>query len=304
MTEISLPSPAKLNLGLLVKGRRADNYHNIETIFVTIDLFDYIHITLKGEGIKVATDKEDIPSDKGNLAYRASEVFYKHLGKVYGTEIFIEKHIPPGRGLGGASSNAAQVLLGLNRLFSERFKKKELAAMALEIGSDCPFFIYGGICYGTGRGEVLEPMRIRRLKFFLHLPEIKISTAWAYSQIRLTKRRNSLIVLRRKLEEGDFIGIRRYLVNDFERVVFKKYKELSLMKKRIDRYTLGAQLTGTGSGIFGILDKEERVESLRKEGVNGILVKSLGCRLMGRTQDFGSLNGGSSPPAPVFRLWD
>lgn len=300
MREVSILSPAKLNLGLLVKEKRADNYHNIETILVAINLFDRIHISLKGRGVKVATDNEDIPGGENNLAYRASEVFYKHLGRSYGTEIFIENRIPPGRGLGGASSNAAQVLLGLNMLFDERFKKEELLAMALEVGSDAPFFIYGGACYATGRGEILEPIEIKEMKFFLHLPKVKVSTAWAYSQIRLTKRDYSLIVLRKRLEKGLLANIRRYLINDFEKVVFERYKELSSLKEKIDKWTLGAGLTGSGSGIYGILDKEERaIAELREEGVDGLLVRSLGRRLMGRTQDFGSLNGGSNPPAPV-----
>lgn len=308
MKEISLLSPAKLNLGLLVKEKREDGYHNIETIFVAINLFDRITISLKGRGIKIFADNPDIPQGRNNLIYRAVSLFYEKLGKRYGTEIFLENRIPPGRGLGGASSDAVTVLIGLNLLLEKKLKRRELFILAKELGSDCPFFLFGGACYARGRGEILEPIKIPKLKFFLYLPKIKISTSWAYSLIdrNLTKEISSLILLRKKLEKGKLIGIRSYLVNDFEKVVFRKYPRLSLIKEKIDRYTLGAQMTGSGSGLFGILERgkeEESLSNLRREKIRGIIVESLGRRLMGRTQDFGSLNGGSNPPAPAIILW-
>ncbi|MEO0102988.1 MAG: 4-(cytidine 5'-diphospho)-2-C-methyl-D-erythritol kinase, partial [candidate division WOR-3 bacterium] len=170
MTEIKIFSPAKLNLSLLIREKRPDGYHDIETIFIAINLFDQITISLKGRGIKILTDNPEIPTGEENLAYRAATFFYKNLGKSYGTEVFIENHIPPGRGLGGASSNAVATLIGLNLLFGRKFKKKELFALAKELGSDCPFFLFGGACYARGRGEILEPIKIPKLKFFLYLP--------------------------------------------------------------------------------------------------------------------------------------
>ena len=303
MSKISLLSPAKLNLGLRVLGRRPDGYHNIETIFVAVNLFDRININLKGRGIRVFSDNPNIPRGEENLVYRATVLFYQNLGKSYGTEIFIEKKIPPGRGLGGASSNAATTLIGLNLLFGKRFNKRKLWTIAKEIGSDCPFFLYGGACYAQGRGEILEPIRIPKMSFFLYIPKIEIPTAWVYSLIdqHLTRSDFSLIVLRRKLEKGVTDNIRPYLVNDLERVVLVRYKALSRIKKKIARYTLGAQMSGSGSSIFGIMRKgeeEKTLHNLREEGIKGIWVENLGRRLMGRTQDFGSLNGGSNPPAP------
>lgn len=303
MSEISLLSPAKLNLGLLVKGKRKDDYHNIETIFVAINLFDRVTVKLKGRGINVFADRPDIPQGKDNLIYQAATLFYEKLGKRYGTEVSVENHIPPGRGLGGASSNAVTTIIGLNLLLGEKFKQRELFALAKKLGSDCPFFLFGGACYAQGRGEILEPIKMPQLKFFLYLPQIKISTSWAYSLIdrNLTKEPSSLILLKKQLEKGRLTTIRSHLVNDFEKVVFKKYRRLSLIKAKINKYTLGAQMTGSGSGIFGILEKGKEGKSLfnlRREKVKGIFVESLGRRLMGRTQDFGSLNGGSNPPAP------
>ncbi len=283
MTEISIPSPAKLNLGLLIKERRTDNYHNIETIFTTIDLFDYLSISLVGRGIKVASDNKEIPSNEKNLVYKACVVFYHHLGKRYGTKVFIENHIPPGRGLGGASSNAAQTLKGLNFLFGSPFPKEDLIKMARLVGSDCPFFISGGASYATGRGDCLEPFKMKGLKFFLYCPEIKIPTAWAYSKIfGLTKSDFSLIVLRKKLEKGDLTNMRRFLRNDFEPVVFNYYPQLLSIKKKIDENTLGACLTGSGSGLFGIIGKkgdegkeQKIIKKLRREGIRGKVVQSL-----------------------------
>ncbi len=280
MREVSLLSPAKLNLGLLVKEKREDGYHRIETIFVPINLFDEITISQKGRGIRVYVDKKGIPTGKENIVYRAAHLFYQNLGKIYGTEIYLRNRIPPGRGLGGASSDAATTLLGLNLLLAEAFPMGKLRKMAEELGSDCPFFLNSRPSYATGRGEVLAPIKMPRLKFFLHLPKIKISTAWAYSQFdeKLTKTDSSLIILKEKLEKGEIRGIRRYLVNDLERVVFRKYRKLSFVKERINHYTLGAQMTGSGSGIYGIVSRKGKkvvLRKLREEGIKGILVSSL-----------------------------
>ncbi|MBU1767275.1 MAG: 4-(cytidine 5'-diphospho)-2-C-methyl-D-erythritol kinase, partial [Candidatus Omnitrophica bacterium] len=157
--EVKVISSAKVNLFLEVIGKRPDGYHNIETIFQEIDLHDEILIRKKAEqGIDIKVSPSLNITKEDNIAYKAAKLIQQKAKKNNsGIEIFIEKRIPPGRGLGGGSSNAAAVLRGLNQLWQLNFSLEELADLGRQLGMDVPFFIYGGTCLGTQRGEVITP---------------------------------------------------------------------------------------------------------------------------------------------------
>lgn len=299
---ISIKTPAKINLGLLVKEKREDGYHNIETIFLSISLFDEVSLSLKPEGIEVISSSKDIPKDETNLAYRAADVFLSHLSLKKGIRIHIKKSIPVGRGLGGGSSDAASVLWGLNKLLHNPLKFKELLRLALLIGSDVPFFLYTGASYAISRGEVLTPLPLLPFSILLYIPPYPISTKWAYNRLDtlgLTNAESSLKIVKEKIEKGQWRDMGRYLRNTFEDLVFPLHPDLREMKERfLKSGALGAGLSGTGSAVYGLVEKGKE-RGIREKGVLSLRAIDLGRRLFGRTQDFGSWKGGSNPPAPV-----
>ncbi len=266
VNSIVLRSFAKINLGLLVKDKRADGYHNIETILVLVRLSDKIRLKKISNGILIKTinHKIKIPQGKNNLAYQAASLFIKEVNITEGIEISIEKNIPIGAGLGGASSNAATVLQGLNYLYGQPLNKKMLNNLALELGMDVPFFLRGKACYATGRGEILKPIKIPKLDIVLHFPGYPVFTKWAYQQIskssRLPKKRLltngvlSLKILRKKLLSGDLKDLQRYLKNSFENFVFAHHPELAEIKEFFLTHGAdAASLTGSGSAIFALV---------------------------------------------------
>ncbi len=297
---ISIKTPAKINLGLLVKEKREDGYHNIETILLSISLFDEVLLSLEGEGIEISSSSKDIPKDETNLAYRAADVFLSHLSLKRGVKIHIKKSIPVGRGLGGGSSDAASVLWGLNRLLHNPLKFEELLKLGLLIGSDVPFFLYTGASYATSRGEVLTPLPLPPFSILLYIPPYPISTKWAYTNLNnlgLTNAESSLKIVKEKIEREEWREIGRYLRNSFEDLIFPLHPDLRRMKERfLELGAISAGLSGTGSAVYGLIEKGREI---RERGILSLRPVDLGRRLFGRTQDFGSWKGGSNPPAPV-----
>ena len=156
MNKITLKSPAKINLALKIKEKRKDGYHEIETIMQTIDLSDKVTIKKKNKGITVKTNIEAL-NNKENIAYKALLEMKKYIGND-GIEIYIEKNIPIGSGLGGGSSNAATVIKGINKLFNLSLDNDTLYEIAEKLGSDVPFFILGGTSFVTGRGDIIKKL--------------------------------------------------------------------------------------------------------------------------------------------------
>lgn len=280
---ITVRSCAKINLGLRVKEKRPDGYHNIETIFVPIKLFDKIRLEIIDHGIilKINFDenafsfwempsfnssiigKIKIPSGKNNLAYKAASLFFKKSGITKGIAILLNKSIPVGAGLGGGSSNAAAVLAGMNRLFNNPLTKKELFNLGLELGMDVPFFLTAKPCYATGRGEILTPIAIPKLYVCVYFPNYPIRTEWAYQQLAktrsvLTNTDLSLMILKKKLVNGDLVGLSHYLRNSFEEIVFAVHPDLAKIKKLfLSSGAYAASLTGSGSAIFALVEKKK-----------------------------------------------
>ncbi len=305
MSGLRIITPAKLNFGLFVLNKRKDGYHNIETILIPINLFDELYFfPLREKKIIIKVFGEKIKRED-NLVYKAAKLFFDtfHINK--GIKIILKKNIPIGCGLGGGSSDAGATLYFLNKIFDKVAKKKELYKLAEKIGMDVPFFINPKPSFASGRGEILERIKIPKLYFLLYLPKIVISTKWAYNHIKLTKHNFSLKILIPLLRKRLYSKVFEYLKNDFQDLICEEYREIKRIIKKMEDLNLKPILTGTGSGLFiWVKDRKEqkRIKDLLKEkGIEVLAVETfLGRRLMGRTQDFGSCCGGSNPPAPAI----
>ncbi len=176
-------SPAKINLFLNVSGKRKDGFHELRTLYERVSLCDDVSLSPLRSGIRILTDRPDLPMGPKNLAYRAAQLLKVKFGIQKGIVIRIQKRIPVQAGLGGGSSNAATVLLGLNKLWKLGLSKKELCKLGAEIGSDVPFFVLETpFAVGHGRGEILKPIRIKGTKLWhvIVKPPFGISTKQAY----------------------------------------------------------------------------------------------------------------------------
>ncbi len=305
MSNLRVITPAKINFGLFILNKREDGYHNIETILIPINLFDELSFSpLKEKKIIIKVVGKRIKK-KDNLVYKAAKLFLDTFNIKKGVRIILKKNIPIGYGLGGGSSDAGATLYFLNELFGKVAQKKELYKLAENIGMDVPFFIDPKPSFASGRGEILEKIKIPKLYFLLYFPKTAISTKWAYNYTKLTKHDFSLKILIPLLKKKQYKKVFKYLKNDFQNLICEHYKEIKEVINKMEELNLTPILTGTGSGIYlWVRDREEqkKVKDLLKEkGIEVLAVESfLGRRLMGRTQDFGSCCGGSNPPAPAI----
>lgn len=247
-------APAKINLGLRVLAKRPDGYHNIESCFYTVPLYDIVEVIRQGDGTVFTHSGIDIPgTSEQNLCLKA----YKLLEKEHGlppVRIHLHKAIPVGAGLGGGSSDASRCLLLLNDLFDLRLSEQKLREYALQLGSDCPFFIKNVPCIAEGRGEILTELPVLSLKgkrLIVVYPNIHVSTAEVYLRISPC---HSELSLKNILSE-DIRCWPELLINDFEEIVFEKYSILSEIKKYLYKEgALYASMSGTGSVVYGIFN--------------------------------------------------
>ena len=258
MDEITIKSPAKINLGLNVIRKRSDGFHDIETVFYPLLLSDILKIK-KSSKNNFTSNSDELNSKKDNLILSAKTLIEKTFKKKLNVEIILEKNIPIGGGLGGGSSNAALTLIGLNRLFNLNLSFTELSDLALELGSDVPFFLNPQPSYAESRGEKLSPVPIAiNYPILLINPGINISTSWAFSEITPTKPEFRIKEIFSEVE-NDFKSLKNKLKNDFENIVFKKYPEIEKIK--INLYELGADfamMSGSGSSVYGIFNNLQK----------------------------------------------
>lgn len=265
MNKITLKSPAKINLALKIKEKRKDGYHEIETIMQTIDLSDKITIKKKNKGITVKTNIEAL-NNKENIAYKALLEMKKYIGND-GVEIYIEKNIPIGSGLGGGSSNAATVIKGINKLFNLSLDNDTLYEIAEKLGSDVPFFILGGTSFVTGRGDIIKKLPdLDEFYVVIVNPNFKISAAWAYTEYdKLNKKsNNSLKHLINLIKNKKDITWQEGWENDFEEVIFKNYPELLIIKEKLKELgALFVLLSGSGPSIYGIFKNKKQAQKVK-----------------------------------------
>lgn len=265
----------KINLGLHVLEKRSDGYHNLETIFLPLSLKDALEVNsclLKGSasGFELSIAGEAIPGEPGsNLCTKAWQLLKKDYPDVPAVKMHLLKAIPAGAGLAGGSSDGAFTLLLLNQFFGLGLGQDKLLGYALQLGSDCPFFIINKPCLATGRGEILEELSLdlSDYKIVVVYPDLHINTAWAFSQLQPAKTSQSLKeIIREPIESW-----RENLVNHFEEPVFNAHPSLRKIKDALYQAgALYASMTGTGSCIFGIFRKKGRITSLRLDGTNKV----------------------------------
>lgn len=264
----TLPSFAKVNLQLRVLGKRGDGFHEIFTVFQTISLHDRITIEASSE-LELTTGDAAIPTDGRNLIIRAAALLRERYSVSLGAKIHLEKAIPSPGGLGGGSSNAAVALMALPRLWNIDVPAADLHAIAAELGSDVPFFLYGGTAVGTGRGEEIEPIPDKNAEFMIIVtPDIAVSTAEAFAGIgaRSLTNTGSNRILRVCRFEADSLDLRHsVLINDFESSVFAAHPEIGEVKETLlGLGAVNALLCGSGASVFGIFDKEETRQTAMK----------------------------------------
>ncbi len=253
MNHIEIKAPAKINIGLNITSRRPDGYHNIETIFYPIhDLFDVIKIT-KSKTSSFRCNVKEIDIDMNNLILAAKNKLEKYSGKKLNVDIYCEKNVPIGAGLGGGSSDAAATLISLNEMFELGIKYDEMLKIALELGSDVPFFVKAKPAYAGGRGEELEPINLSiEYPIILINPNIHVSTKEAFANVTPIKSKHKLTTAFTD-SKIDFEYLKKHVKNDFEFSVFAKYPLLLEIKNKLN--SLGAKFTimsGSGSTIYAI----------------------------------------------------
>lgn len=259
---LQLLSPAKVNLMLNVLGKREDGYHEIESIMTRISIFDVVSIHIEdGEGLEV-TCTDPAPSGEGNIAYKAAfEILNRCPGRAR-VKVEIKKNIPVAAGLGGGSSNAGTVLLGLNNMLGAGLSRDELMKIGARLGADVPFFIFEKPAIARGIGEILEEIYLPKLWFVLLNPNIPVSTADVYRglnlKIGLTKERFNISIA--KFNSG-VEGVVRVLHNDLEDVAIRMHPEIGLVKDELlSAGAVRALMSGSGATVFGLFDSKERAE--------------------------------------------
>ncbi len=255
---LSVPSYAKVNLHLQVVGKRGDGYHELRTVFQTVDLADELTVELgtasDGPGVRLTVEGADLSAGPDNLAHRAAARFLERWAPDQGVTLTLRKRIPMGAGLGGGSSNAAAVLRALQRALGEPAPPAELWLLARELGADVPYFLVGGTALGIGRGDEILPLPdLPERELWLVLPPIHVSTAELFGDLgQLTARsfdpRIMLPVQRSELGWKAFA----HAVNDLEAAVFRRWPELAALHADLVSAGLVARLSGSGAAFWAM----------------------------------------------------
>ncbi len=247
----------KVNLGLHVLRRRTDGYHDLETVFYRIRWSDTVHARPAAEYV-LACEGATLPTDEANLVTKAAQALAARCGVACRASLRLEKRLPIGSGLGGGSSDAAATLRLLAGLWRLDVAEHTLHELALEIGSDVPFFLGAPVAYATGRGEVLRPLEGYRFPFALvvAVPPVQVSTAWAYG--RISPNGDSRPDLRAVVGSNDLDRWRAELANDFEAVVLEAQPILRQARQlMLDQGAGYASLSGTGAAVYGVFEDPE-----------------------------------------------
>ena len=282
-TSFSLPSFAKINIGLKVIGRRDDGFHELFTVFQTVSLHDTLNFTASHD-LQLTCDEASIPTDNRNLVIRAADKLREYAlrrpsgklskpvqneGGKLSASIHLEKRIPSPGGLGGGSSNAAVALIGLARLWDIDISQDELVNIGSGLGSDVPFFLTGGTAVGTGRGTEIENISDFHAENILIItPDVAVSTAEAFNALKApnltTDEANRILGVCRS-EAGSADSYLNTATNDFENTVFAAHPEIGKVKQKLLEFGASkALLSGSGASVFGIFDTKETRQTAEK----------------------------------------
>lgn len=263
MNSIDLKSRAKVNLSIDVLGKREDGYHLVEMIMQTIDLYDKLKITeIEENSILIKSNSLDIPLNEDNIMYKAVNLLKNQFNMEKGIEISIEKNIPVAAGMAGGSSNAAAVLVGLNKLWNLGLSENELKDIGLKLGADVPFCITGGSALAEGIGEELTNIKglPEDLNILVCKPNIFVSTKEVYQSLNMdkVKRRPKNKELIDALQKEDVKFISENMVNVLEEVTSLKYSEIGQIEDiMIKNKALGSMMSGSGPTVFGLFDNKD-----------------------------------------------
>ncbi len=312
---IAVRAHAKINLGLKVQGLREDGYHEIRSTLQAIDLHDDLHLEeAAGLSLRVEGDFQ-LPTDSTNLVLRAADAFQAACGG-RGARILLVKRIPPGSGLGGGSSDAAATLMGLDRLWETRAGPETLFGIARTLGSDVPFFLYGGACLAVGRGDDLFPLPdLPEWQVLVVWPGIPLATREVYAGLpaSLTRGRNlssmkgfNPAAVRAPGDPGSIPGFwpadagstaeAPRVDNDLEETSFARVPQLRGIKEQLlEAGAVAAAMTGSGSAVYGLFPRDEDLEPIRttldRETTRVYVCRTLsreayGTRMFERSLDF------------------
>ncbi|MGI4840586.1 MAG: 4-(cytidine 5'-diphospho)-2-C-methyl-D-erythritol kinase [Janthinobacterium lividum] len=277
MTQVrlTLPAPAKLNLMLHILGRRADGYHELQTLFQFLDYGDELDFAVRDDGvIQLHSDLHDVPHDS-NLIVKAARQLQSMTGSSLGADIWLRKVLPMGGGIGGGSSDAATTLLALNHLWQLGCSEDQLAALGLKLGADVPVFVRGHAAFAEGVGEILTPVEPPEPWYLVLVPQVSVSTAEIFTDPLLT--RDSAPIKVRPVLEGNSR-------NDCQPVVERRYIEVRNALNLLGKFT-EARLTGTGSCVFGAFPNKaeaDRVSHLLAESLPGFVAKGSNISMLHR----------------------
>lgn len=249
-------APAKLNLDLRITGRRRDGYHDLESIFCLVGLYDTVYLALRNDDkIVLHTPVEGLPQEK-DLSFRAAVLLKEYTGSAGGVEIWVDKKIPTGAGLGGGSSDAATVLMALNHLWQCGLERRQLIGLGVKLGADVPFFIFGRSAFARGVGEKLTEIDVPKQWYVIAKPDAHVATAEIFSDPLLTRDSKPSIM-------PSFTALQPFR-NDMQAAVFRIYPEVWEAYLEMSRYG-NALMTGSGACIYTAVSGREKAEAIYRQ---------------------------------------
>ncbi len=265
---LRFPCPAKLNLFLYINGRRADGYHELQTLFQFLDFGDWLRISVRQDGkVTLSPSFADINTEQ-NLIYRAARLLQHETGCTLGADLQLDKILPIGGGIGGGSSNAATTLVVLNRLWHTGLTTEQLCALGLRLGADVPIFIHGKAAFAEGVGEQITYCTPPEKWYLVLKPAVSVSTAQIFSHPALP-RNTPKKTLTRLLSEN--------YANDCQKLVLDQYSEVEEALRWLLQYA-PARLTGTGACVFAEFDDEQSAQAVlrnKPEQLFGFVAKGV-----------------------------
>ena len=264
--KVSLCAEAKINLSLDILGKLPNGYHSVKMIMQSIPICDTVTVEeTEGEGIELICEKDGVPTDNRNTAYKAAQLFLEKTDIKRKIKITLDKKIPAAAGMAGGSTDAAAVLKGLNQLFDEPLSKEEILELCVKIGADVPFCYLGGCAVCEGIGEVLTPIKpLENAYLIIAKPDFEVSTKWVYENFKMdnvSKRPQTSAVID-AVETGNLKALRENTANVLESVtereypVIKEYKEILSQKGAVL-----SMMSGSGPTVFGIFDNETKAQN-------------------------------------------
>lgn len=276
MDEISLKALAKINLGLDVLGQREDGYHEVRMIMQTIHLYDRVEIKkTKSPQIHVETNLFYLPVDENNLVYKAAKLMKTEFKIKEGVRITLQKFIPVAAGMAGGSSDAAAVMVGMNRIFNLGIKQSRLMELGLRIGADVPFCIMRGTALAEGIGEKLTALPpMPKCPILIAKPAISVSTKHVYEQLRLTGNTEhpDIDKIMENIKKKNLRGVAENMGNILETVTMKEFPVIREIKKLMkENGALNAMMSGSGPTVFGLYANEKDIrkayDALKQSGL-------------------------------------